>query len=148
MEFQINEKVKYLNSVLCEIDSLYQNMLFNKKLSDSEYVVLFSILELGEGCFQKDIVNNSYINKKTINSTIKKLEKNGLIELRAGKYPNMLIYLTIEGKAFINKNIIPIINIETNVMEGVPDSDFKLLAKTYSKYINLFKEEVKQLNLK
>ena len=73
--FVINDKVKCLNSMLCEIDNLYQSLIQNKGLSDSEYVVLFSIMELGEGCLQKDIAANSFINKKTINSTIKKLEK-------------------------------------------------------------------------
>ena len=66
-DFTINEKVKYLNNMLCEIDNLYQSLIQSKNLSDSEYVVLFSIMELGEGCLQKDIANNSLINKKTIN---------------------------------------------------------------------------------
>ena len=65
MDFEISEKVKYLNSMLCEIDNLYQSLLQDKGLSDSEYVVLFAIIELGEGCLQKDIADNSYINKKT-----------------------------------------------------------------------------------
>ena len=141
MNFKINDKVKYLNSMLCEIDSLYQNILLNKNLSDSEYVVLFSILELGEGCLQKDIANNGYINKKTTNSTIKKLEKNGILTLKAGKYPNMHIYLTEAGKQYINEHIIPIIDMETNVMESVPDSDFDNLVKIFSKYIKIFKNK-------
>jgi len=146
MNFKINDKVKYLNNILCEIDSLYQSVLSNRKISDSEYVVLFSILELGEGCLQKDIINNSHINKKTTNSTIKKLEKNGLIKLQAGKYPNMHIFLTESGKKYVETNIIPIINSETNVMEGVPDSEFAKLSTTYEKYIKIFKEEVQKLN--
>ena len=146
MEYKINEKVKYLNSMLCEIDNLYQTILLNKNLSDSEYVVLFSILELGEGCLQKDIANNGYINKKTTNSTIKKLEKNGLITLKAGKYPNMPIFLTEEGKKYINEHIIPIIEVETKVMESVPDSDFENLVKTYSKYISIFKSEINKMS--
>lgn len=146
MNFKINDKVKYLNSMLCEIDNIYQSILLNKSISDSEYVVLFSILELGEGCLQKDIANNGYINKKTTNSTIKKLEKNGLITLKAGKYPNMHIYLTDLGKEYIKEHIIPIIDIQTNVMESVPDSDFENLVKTYSKYIRIFKNEL--VNLK
>lgn len=146
MSFEISEKVKYLNNMLCEIDNLYQSLLMSKGLSDSEYVVLFSILELGEGCLQKDISDNSYINKKTINSTIKKLEKKGLIILKAGKYPNMHIFLTDEGKSYITKNVIPIIEIENNVMDEVPDNDFNSLTNTYSKYIKLFKEEVAKFN--
>ena len=145
-EFVINDKVKYLNTMLCEIDNLYQSLIQNKGLSDSEYVVLFSILELGEGCLQKDIANNSYINKKTINSTIKKLEKNGIIELRAGKYPNMHIYLTEFGKKYMKDNVIPVIEIENRVIESVPDSDFDNFISTYSKYSQIFKKETEVPN--
>lgn len=129
----------------CEIDNIYQTLLLNNGLSDSEYVVLFSIMELGEGCLQKDIANNGYINKKTTNSTIKKLEKNGLITLKTGKYPNMPIYLTEDGKKYIQKHILPIVEIQTNVMESVPDSDFENLVKTYSKYIRIFKDAISEL---
>lgn len=145
MEYNINEKVKYLNSMLCEIDNMYQAVLLKNGLSDSEYVVLFSILELGEGCLQKDIANNSYINKKTTNSTIKKLEKNGFITLKAGKYPNMHIFLTEEGKKYINERIIPIVDIQTKVMESVPNTDFDNLVKTYSKYIQIFKGAIDKM---
>lgn len=145
MEFKIDEKVKYLNSMLCEIDNMYQALLLNKGLSDSEFVVLFSILELGEGCLQKEIANNGYINKKTTNSTIKKLEKNELIVLKAGKYPNMHIYLTDAGKEYIKKHVIPIIEMETGVMDSVPDSVFENLVKTHSKYIKIFKGEIAKL---
>ena len=145
MEYQINDKVKYLNGMLCEIDNMYQTILMKKNLSDSEYVVLFSILELGEGCLQKDIANNSYINKKTTNSTIKKLEKNGLITLKAGKYPNMHIYLTDSGKEFVKTHIVPIVNMQTNVMNSVPVSDFEVLVELHSKYMQIFKNEIEKL---
>ena len=146
MEYKINEKVKYLNSMLCEIDNMYQTILLKKSISDSEYVVLFSILELGEGCLQKDIANNGYINKKTTNSTIKKLEKNGLITLKAGKYPNMHIFLTDSGKEYIKTHIVPIVNMQTNVMDSVPDSDFEKLVESYSKYMQIFKDEIDKLS--
>ena len=148
MEYNISNKVKYLNSMLCEIDNMYQAILLKNKLSDSEYVVLFSIIELGEGCLQKDIANNGYINKKTTNSTIKKLEKNGLIILKAGKYPNMHIFLTEDGKQYIREHIIPIIDIQTKVMDSVPNSDFENLVETYSKYIQIFKSEINNMSVK
>ena len=144
MEYKITDKVKYLNSMLCEIDKLYQSLLLSKNLSDSEYVVLFAIIELGEGCLQKDISENSYINKKTINSTIKKLEKNGIITLKAGKYPNMHIYLTDDGKKYIEEKIFPIIDIENKVLDSIPDEEFKNLIINYSKYIKVFKRQVEK----
>jgi len=144
MDFKISEKVKYLNSMLCEIDNLYQSLLQDKGLSDSEYVVMFAILELGEGCLQKDIADNSYINKKTINSTIKKLERKELITLKAGKYPNMHIYLTDKGREYIKTNIVPIIDVENKVLEIFPDNEFDSLIENYSKYIKVFRAEVKK----
>lgn len=142
MDYKISDKVKYLNNMLCEIDKLYQSLLMCKNLSDSEYIVLFSILDIGEGCLQKDIANNSYINKKTINAAIKKLEKNSLIKMVAGKYPNMHIYLTNSGKDFVKENIIPIINIENNVMESMTNTEFENIMSMYSKYINIFKKQI------
>ncbi len=144
MDFKISEKVKYLNSMLCEIDNLYQSLLQDKGLSDSEYVVMFAILELGEGCLQKDIADNSYINKKTINSTIKKLERKELITLKAGKYPNMHIYLTDKGREYITTNIVPIIEVENKVLAIFPDNEFDSLIENYSKYIKVFRTEVKK----
>lgn len=146
MDFKISEKVKYLNSMLCEIDNLYQSLLIDKGLSDSEYVVMFAILELGEGCLQKDIADNSYINKKTINSTIKRLERKELITLKAGKYPNMHIYLTDKGIDYIKNSIIPIIEVENKVLERFPDNEFETLINNYAKYIKVFREEVKKFN--
>ena len=143
MNFKISYKVKYLNAMLCEIDNLYQSLLQSKNISDSEYVVLFAILELGEGCLQKDIADNSYVNKKTINTTIKKLEKSELITLKAGKYPNMHIYLTKKGKNYIQEKIFPIVDIENKVLENMPDSEFDSLAEMYLKYVGIFKDQIK-----
>ena len=58
----------------------------------------------------------------------------------------MHIYLTREGKDYIKNNIIPIIEVENNVMESVLDKEFESLTNTYSKYIKIFKEEVKKFS--
>ena len=142
MNFQISEKVKQLNSMLSELDNLYQTLLMSSSLSDSEYIVLFSILSLGEGCLQKDIAENGFMSKKTINSTIKKLQKEGLIRLKAGKYPNMHIYLTEQGEDFIENSVIPVIEIENDVLNKMPTEDFQNLVNGYSKYIDSFREHV------
>lgn len=142
MDFQINDKVKYLNKVLCEVEKIYQGLLTKNKLSDSEYVLLFSILELGEGCLQKDIAQNSYISKKTLNSTVKKLEQDGLITLKSGKYPNMHIYLTSKGHEYIKTKVIPIIETENKIMNGITDDEFENFYTTTSKYIKIFEQNV------
>ena len=142
MAFEIDERLKQLNSMLCEIDSIYQSLLATKNVSDSEFVVMIAILSLGEGCLQKDIAESSYMSKKTINSTIKKLEKEGYIKLKAGKYPNMHIYFTKQGLKHIEDNILPIIDVEEKVLKSMPEDEFERLICGYSKYILNFKEHV------
>lgn len=144
MDFKISEKVQQLNSMLCEVDSIYQALLSAKNVSDSEFVVMIAILSLGEGCLQKDIAENSYMSKKTINSTIKKLEKEGYIKLKAGKYPNMHIHLTKQGLEHIENNIIPIIEVENEVLNGMPPDAFEMLVGGYTKYIANFRERVEK----
>lgn len=142
MTLQVSEKVQQLNGMLCEMDSIYQTLLSAKNISDGEFVVLNAILSLGEGCLQKDIAENSYMSKKTINSTIKKLEKEGYIKLKAGKYPNMHIYLTKRGLDHIKNNVMPIVDVENHVLNSMPEMDFDRLVSGYSKYITSFKEHV------
>lgn len=142
VSFEVNDKVKLLNSMLSEIDSIYQELLKAKGISDSEYIVMFAISELGEGCLQKDISDNSYISKKTVNSTIKKFQKEGLIELKLGKYPNMHIFLTDKGREFMENNIMPVIEVENRMAEGMTDMEFQFLMECYHKYIKKFKVHV------
>jgi DNA-binding MarR family transcriptional regulator len=147
MNIKISSKVKHLNNMLCNIDNAYQLLLQSKNLSDSDYAILFAIIELGEGCLQKDISDASYISKKTINSTIKKFERDGIIELEAGKYPNMHIYFTEKGQKYIKENIYPLIEFENNFMENIPDDEFEHMAELYFKYIKIFKQRVEEATL-
>ncbi len=142
MRIEISEKVQILNGILCEIDSIYQSLLAAKSVSDSEFVVMISILSIGEGCLQKDIAANSHMSKKTINSTIKKFEKEGYIKLKAGKYPNMHIHLTKKGLDYVQNSILPIIEVENDVLNNMSEDAFAILVGGYTKYIKNFKNRV------
>ncbi|MFR1493246.1 MAG: MarR family transcriptional regulator [Eubacterium ventriosum] len=41
-------------------------------LSDSAFDILYSIVDLGDGCSQSDICKYSCLSKQTVNSSIKK----------------------------------------------------------------------------
>lgn len=142
MKFEIGKKLKQLNSMLSQVDNVYQSLLKANNVSDSEYVVMFAINELGEGCSQKDISENGYASKKTINSTIKKFEKDGYIELRPAKYPSMKIYLTDKGRNFMQNSIVPILKLENTALESVSENEFDLLVNFYRKHLLVFKSHV------
>lgn len=138
----VDNKLRHINGMLSEISSIYEKLLLSKNVPEGVFIVLSSILDLGEGCLQKQISEISYLNKKTVNSAIKKLQKEGLIELRAGKYPNMHIYLTQEGHDYMINKIIPIIEVERKALELMPSNEFETLIASYGKYIDNFREHV------
>lgn len=128
--------------MLSEISSIYEKLLLSKNVPEGVFIIMSSILDLGEGCLQKQISEISYLNKKTVNSAIKKLQKEGLIELVAGKYPNMHIHLTDKGREYMTSKIIPIIEVERKALELMPSEEFGTLVEGYKKYIDNFREHV------
>ena len=137
-----DSKLRHINGMLSEISSIYEKLLLAKNVPEGVFIVMSSILDLGEGCLQKEISEINYVNKKTVNSTIKKLQKDGFIELKAGKYPNMHIYLTNKGREYMQENIIPIIQVESKALELMPINEFETLVESYGKYIDNFREHV------
>jgi len=137
-----DNKLRHINGMLSEISSIYEKLLSSRNVPEGIFIVMSSILDLGEGCLQKEISETSYLNKKTVNSTIKKLEKEEFILLKAGKYPNMHIYLTDKGREYMKENIIPIIEVESKALELMPPSEFETLVESYRKYIDNFREHV------
>lgn len=137
-----DNKLRHINGMLSEISSIYEKLLSSRNVPEGVFIVMSSILDLGEGCLQKEISEISYLNKKTVNSTIKKLQKEEYIKLQAGKYPNMHIYLTDKGKEYMRENIIPIIEVESKALELMPSKEFDTLVESYRKYIDNFREHV------
>ena len=143
-----DNKLRHINSMLSELSNIYEKLLSTKNVPEGVFIVMSSILDLGEGCLQKEISEMSYLNKKTVNSTIKKLQKEEFIELRAGKYPNMHIYLTSKGHDYMRANIIPIIELENNVLAGMPEKEYEILVESYKKYIDNFREHVEEFAMR
>ena len=48
------------NRMYKEVDELYHEVALKSGLSDTSFLVLFSIVELGDGCLQIDIANRYY----------------------------------------------------------------------------------------
>ncbi len=136
MKYEIDDKVKCIHKILCETEKIYHSLLKSKQITDSEYVLLFAVLEMGEGCLQKDIADNTYISRKTLNTTVKNLEQKGIIKLKPGKYPNMHIYLTEKGNKYVQEKMLPIMEEEKEIVKNVNEQDFNTLATIITKCVN------------
>lgn len=129
------------NSLFKEITDVYHNIALKSGISDSAFLILYVIVELGCGCTQKDIVEMYYMSKQTINSSIKKLEKAGYIKFKQDKGNNKQIFLTSSGEKLVEKKITPVINVENNIFEDMTPEESNELLRLTKKYVDLLREK-------
>lgn len=130
------------NSLFKEMTDVYHNIALKLEISDSALLILYAIVEFGNGCTQKDIVDMYYMSKQTINSSIKKLEKAGYIEFKQDKGNNKQIFLTSSGEKLVEKKIKPVIELENAVFADMttPEERQALLRLT-RKYVDLLRQK-------
>ena len=123
-----------------EMDDLYHELARRAGLSDSAFDILYTLCMKGDGCLQKDICEFSYISKQTINSSVRRLEQEGLIRLSSGKGRDTHIFLTDTGRAMVREKILPVALMEERAFAQLhPRQQQELLSLT-REYVFGFKK--------
>lgn len=76
MENKFGNEIRAFNCLYKEVDEIYHEIALKMGMSDSGFIILYALAELGDGCLQKDIVGMYYISKQTVNSSISNLKRN------------------------------------------------------------------------
>ena len=98
-----------------EINALYHEAAVKMGISDSVQNILYVLCEKGGKCLQSEISKLTGISRQTINSAIRKLEKEGIVYLKQGKGRNTILCLTEKGKKFSSEKILPLHEIENKI---------------------------------
>ena len=138
-------RIQY-NSLFKEMTDIYHNIALKLEISDSAFLILYAIVELGCGCTQKDIAQMYYMSKQTINYSIKNLEKSGYIALKQDKGNNKQIFLTTLGEKLAQEKIKPVIKIENDVFVQMSFDESQKLLKLTKKYTDLLKEKTEVIS--
>ena len=104
-------------------------------LSDSAFIILYTIMELGEGCLQKDIADWCSLSRQTVNSSIQNLKSQGFLSLDSGKGREKEIFLTDEGKRMVEEKIFPVMELEQSVFEEMSPQECREMLKLMGKYV-------------
>lgn len=145
MELQPSKELKEFNLIFKEMDDLYHDIALKLGLSDSAFIILYTICTIGDGCLQKDICNTAYISKQTVNSSIKNLERSGILSLKAGKGRDMHIHLTPVGKKVLEEKIIPVIQMENQIFAELSPKERQLLLELTKKYMMQLRDKSEKL---
>ncbi len=143
----MSSDVMEYNRIYKECNGIYHEMAQKMGISNSVFDILYSICELGDGCRQKDICSATFIPKQTVNSAIRVLEKQGVLNLAPGKGREMNILLTEKGRKQLEQVIYPIVEMENNAFSILGAEEAKQLLMLQQKYIEALREQFQALDV-
>lgn len=135
------KELKRFNYLLGEIDAQYHEMAFMLGLSDSAMMILYAICDNGERCLLQDICRCSGLSKQTINSAIRKLEREGIVylELVGGKNKN--VCLTELGKRLAEDTVMRIMEAENDIFAAWPREDVDRYLDLTERFLEAIREK-------
>lgn len=147
MEVKQCAELREYNRLYKELENLYYEFSVKVGISDSAFWIMYTIIELGDGCLQKDVAERYSFSRQTISSSVRSLERKGYLTLQRGKGRNMHLILTPLGKELAQEKILPLIEAENRVFENMPMEEIGELLRLTRRYNEIFKEQIKDLLL-
>lgn len=138
-------ELKAFNRLYRELDGLYHDIALKCSLSDSAFLILYSIVELGDGCLQTEIAKCHSVSKQTIHTSAKNLESKGYISFQRGKGRDVLLYLTEAGKELVQEKILPIFELESSTFMEMDQEERCQLLRLMGKYLKIFREKSEKI---
>ena len=124
-----------------QIDEYYHELAVKQNLSDSALLVLWSLMELGEGCTQRDICGQFALSKQTVHSSVRKLAKEGILSLQPGPGREVRVYPTDRGRALIREKIVPIRKAEEAASLALGEEGLSAMLRFTREWYRLFQKE-------
>lgn len=141
------EKVNYINALTNDLESIYR--FFAKKLGvpDSVMRIFYAIYDMGDGCLLSDVCQASGLSKQTINSALRKLEKEDVLFLKQDKGKSKRVYLTDRGKVQAQETAGRLFAAECNAFNDWSETEVKEYFRLIKKFNDSFREQVDKINL-
>lgn len=136
---EIINLIKEFDQLQKKLDSIYNKIAKCSGLSDTAFWIIYTIKNEKETYKQKDLCNMWFFSKQTINSSLKKLEEQNIIQLICvpENKKDKKVVLTEYGKQLAKELIEPVIEIEKKSFENI---------KKRREFLNLFKEYVEMMD--
>lgn len=119
----------------------YSGMAARAGLSDSAFDVLCFVCELGEGCLQRDVCEQTYLGKQTVNSAVHKLVGLGYLRLEpAVSGRGMRLFLTPEGHELVERFVVPACEADVAAFSSLAPADQQAIVRIEQEYLHALNE--------
>lgn len=149
MSIRSSAPLKRLNHLQCEASVTYHEMSNIFGLSDSVMQILYTICDAGgESCLLRDICHLTGLPKQTINSALRKLEKEYIVYSEHVDGKNKRICLTEKGKQLTAQTAEKIIDAENRIFAEWGSEVAEQYLALNERYLECLQKELKRLREK
>lgn len=140
-------ETKNINLLHSEIGNVFHEMSVRLGLSDSVSSILYTICNFGDSCLLSDIISMTGIPKQTINSALRKLEREGILRVEAVERRRKSVVLTKDGLILAQRTAGQMIRMENDIFAAWTEEERRIYLDLSRRYLNQLKEKAKELQL-
>ena len=137
--------MKEFNIVSGAINGYYHEAALKLGISDAEMNVLYVLSYEGSGCYQSLLYKNTGMTRSTVNTIIRRFEKEELLYLKSGKGRNTCVYLTEKGKKHLEDTVQKIVDIENRIFMNWTEEDRTIFLNLNQKYAAELKDGIEKM---
>ena len=129
------------------MDNAYEAYAKSKGLTYLSLMVLEEIYELGSGCTQKQISDDTRYPKQSINLVVKSFLKDGIVKMKElpENRKNKGITLTEKGRQLCKNVIVPLLRQEEQTMVSIGETESRELIRLLKLYGQAYCEQIEHL---
>ena len=132
-----SKELRRLNYLMGETNAAYHEAALRLGLSDSAMRILYAVCDRG----------SSFRSKQTVNSALRKLEREGLAFVEPAGPKKKDICLTEAGRALAERTALRLIAVENAIFDGWPAQEVEQYLTLAEKYLRAFRSEIKNLRI-
>ena len=143
MDLMANEYLKQMAVQEKHFDAMYREAGAKFGLPDCSMWVLYFLISSGEPVSQQDLIEKMMFPKQTINSSVMKLAKDGLVKLftTPGMGNRKTIALTETGMDLANTTVRRLLKAELRAVKNMGTKRTEQFIKLYSELFSAMQEE-------
>ncbi|MGN0907689.1 MAG: MarR family winged helix-turn-helix transcriptional regulator [Bullifex sp.] len=138
-------ELRRINHLIAELDWIYHQAALKFSLSDSEFAILYTICCEGDGLGITELVRLCGMPKQTMNSALRKMEKEGLITLTDTDGRKKAVHLTEKGTERSKATVVRLIEIENGILTSWGVARSEHYTEETREYNRLMKEGIEKL---
>lgn len=145
MESINQSEARRYNRIISEIDEVYHEIAVKKGFSDSAMAIMYTLSDNDGQCRLPELIRLSGVNKQTINSALRRLERDELVYLEPAGGKSKRVCLTDKGRSIAHETVDRVVEAEKRIYSSWAREEWELYLRLTERYLEQLREEMKEI---